>query len=43
LALLKIEAAQQAIDQDQPITHGETRLSPAIPLWMKIDAPLATR
>jgi folate-binding protein YgfZ len=43
LALLRIEAVQQAIDQEHPLTYGKTTLWPSIPGWMKIDAPPANR
>jgi folate-binding Fe-S cluster repair protein YgfZ len=43
LALLKIEIAQQALLQEKPLTHGQTKLWPFLPKWMKIDAPPTNR
>jgi folate-binding Fe-S cluster repair protein YgfZ len=41
LALLKIEAVQQSIAAQRPLTNAETKLYPSIPTWMKFDAPAA--
>ena len=35
LALLKIDSAQQAVDQETPLTHGDTRVFVFTPEWMK--------
>jgi tRNA-modifying protein YgfZ len=37
LALLRVEAAQDAVREEKPLTIGETRIWPLIPPWMKID------
>jgi folate-binding protein YgfZ len=43
IAVLKIEAVLQALDQKQPLTYGETKLWPTIPAWMKIDGTPTNR
>jgi folate-binding protein YgfZ len=43
MALLRIDAVLQALDQKSPLTYGETKLWPQIPSWMKIDVPPASR
>ena len=35
LALLKIDSAQQAADQEKPLTHRDTRVFVFMPDWMK--------
>jgi folate-binding protein YgfZ len=37
LALLKIDAVRQALDQETPLTHGNAKIWPSFPAWMKID------
>jgi folate-binding protein YgfZ len=43
LALLRIDSVRHALDEKSPLTHGETRLWPSFPPWMKIDATPVNR